>query len=191
MMATLSGSLGAMGAAVPYAIAAKFAHPRRPVVAFAGDGAMQMNGNAELLTVAKHFREWPDPRLIVAVLRNDRLGLGTWQMRAIARGEADPTPYELPRFSYASYAELVGLRGIHVDDPQNLGPAWERALSADRPVVLEIVTDPDVLPLPPHLSLDRARAFALALPVDDRSTRGLFRRTVSQMFPRIGDRLGR
>jgi pyruvate dehydrogenase (quinone) len=191
MMASLSGSLGAMGTAVPYAIAAKFAHPRRPVVAFAGDGAMQMNGNAELLTIAKHFREWPDPRLIVAVLRNDRLASGTWQMRAIARGEADPAPYELPRFAYASYAELVGLRGIHVDDPQNLGPAWERALSADRPVVLEIVTDPDVLPLPPHVSLDRARAFSLALPVDDRSTRGLFRRTVSQMFPRIGDRLGR
>jgi pyruvate dehydrogenase (quinone) len=189
MMASLSGSLGAMGSALPYAIAAKFAHPRRPVLAFAGDGAMQMSGNAELLTIAKYFREWPDPRLIVAVLRNDRLSLATWQMRAMARVDVDPASHQLPRFPYASYAELIGLRGIHVDEPQNLASAWERALSADRPVVLEIVTDPDVLPLPPHVSLDRARAFALAL--DDRNARGIFRRTMSQMFPRMGDRLGR
>jgi pyruvate dehydrogenase (quinone) len=110
-------------------------------------------------------------------------------MRAMARVDVDPASHQLPRFPYASYAELIGLRGIHVDEPQNLASAWERALSADRPVVLEIVTDPDVLPLPPHVSLDRARAFALAL--DDRNARGIFRRTMSQMFPRMGDRLGR
>jgi pyruvate dehydrogenase (quinone) len=190
MMASLSGSLAAAGSAIPYAIAAKFAHPRRPVVAFVGDGAMQMSGNAELLTIAKYYREWPDPRLIVAVLRNDHLSLTAWQMRAMEEQEADAESHELPRFPYAGYAELIGLRGIRVDEPQYLGPAWERALSADRPVVLEVATDPDVIPLPPHVSLDQARAFALALPRDDRHERGILRRTISR-FPRIGDRLGR
>ena len=63
MMCSLSGGLASMGAAVPYAIAAKFAHPDRPVIALVGDGAMQMNNMAELITVAKYWREWSNPQL--------------------------------------------------------------------------------------------------------------------------------
>ncbi|MGH3505430.1 MAG: thiamine pyrophosphate-requiring protein, partial [Nocardioidaceae bacterium] len=81
MRGSLSGTLATMGPGVPYAIGAKFAHPDRPVVAFEGDGAMQMNGLAELITIARYWREWDDPRLVVVVLHNNDLNQVTWEMR--------------------------------------------------------------------------------------------------------------
>jgi pyruvate dehydrogenase (quinone) len=163
MMASLSGTLATMGPGVPYAIAAKFAHPDRPVIALVGDGAMQMNGNAELLTIARYWERWSDPRLIVLVLHNNDLNQVTWEQRAM---EGDPK-YEasqvLPDFAYAAYAELIGLKGIRVDDPERVGDAWEQALAAQRPVVLEAITDPEVPPLPPHITLAQAKALAGAL----------------------------
>src|SRR6185369_1399740 len=140
MMASLSGTLATMGPGVPYAIAAKFAHPGRPVIALVGDGAMQMNGNGELLTIAKYWRRWSDPRLIVLVLHNNDLNQVTWEQRAM---EGDPryeASQEIPDFPYAAYAEMVGLKGIKVDDPDLVGQAWDEALASDRPVVLEAVT---------------------------------------------------
>src|SRR5437868_6444037 len=150
MMASLSGGLASMGAAVPYAIAAKLAHPDRPVIALVGDGAMQMNNMAELITVAKYWRQWSDPRWIVCVFNNEDLNQVTWEQRVL---EGDPkfqASQEIPNVPYHRFAELIGLKGIFVDRPEALGSAWEEALSAKHPVVLEVKTDPEVPPLPPH-----------------------------------------
>src|SRR4029079_1200831 len=135
MLASLSGNLATMGPGVPYAIAAKFAHPDRVAIALVGDGAMQMNGLAELITIGMYWRKWSDPRLIVLVLHNDDLNQVTWEQRAM---EGDPrydASQDIPDFPYARYAELVGLKGIRVDDPDQIGAAWDEALAADRPVV--------------------------------------------------------
>jgi pyruvate dehydrogenase (quinone) len=159
MMASLSGTLATMGPGVPYAIAAKFAHPGRPVFALVGDGAFQMNGMNELITIAKYRGRWSDQRLVILVLNNRDLNQVTWEQRAM---EGDPK-YEgsqvLPDFPYAKYAELVGLKGIRVDDADAVGAAWDEALAADRPVLLEAVTDPEVPPLPPHITLEEAKYF--------------------------------
>ena len=159
MMASLSGNLATMGPGVPYAIAAKFAFPDRVAIALVGDGAMQMNGTAELLTIAKYWREWSDPRLIVLVLNNRDLNMVTWEQRVLEGDPKFPASQDLPDFPYAEHAVRLGLRGVRVEDPELLGAAWEQALSADRPFVLEVISDPSVPPLPPHISLKQARAF--------------------------------
>jgi pyruvate dehydrogenase (quinone) len=166
MMGSLSGTLATMGPGIPYAIAAKFAHPERPVIALVGDGAFQMNGMNELITIAKYRERWSDPRLIVLVLHNNDLNQVTWEQRAL---EGDPK-YEasqsLPEFPYARYAELLGFKGIRVDAPDEVGPAWEEALAADVPVLYEAVTDPEVPPLPPHISFQQARHYLSAVSGD-------------------------
>jgi pyruvate dehydrogenase (quinone) len=163
MMASLSGTLATMGPGVPYAIAAKFAHPNRAVFALVGDGAFQMNGMNELLTIAKYRDRWDDQRLVILVLHNDDLNQVTWEQRAM---EGDPK-YEgsqvLPDFPYARYAELAGLKGIRVDDADAIGAAWDEALAADRPVLVEAIVDPEVPPLPPHITLEEAKQFMSAV----------------------------
>src|SRR2546423_14769657 len=144
MMASLSGTPATMGPGVPYAIAAKFVHPDRPVVALVGDGAMQMNGNSELVTVAKYWRRWKDPRLVVLVLNNVDLNFVTWEQRATHGDAKFEASQDLPDFPYARYAELLDLRGIRVDHPDQVAPAWHESLASDRPVVVEAVVDPDV-----------------------------------------------
>jgi pyruvate dehydrogenase (quinone) len=166
MMGSLSGTLATMGPGIPYAIAAKFAHPHRPVIALVGDGAFQMNGMNELLTIAKYRQRWSDQRLIVLVLHNNDLNQVTWEQRAM---EGDPK-YEssqtLPEFPYARYAELLGFKGIRVDSPDDVGPAWDEALAAGVPVLYEAVTDPEVPPLPPHITFQEARHYLAAVPGD-------------------------
>ena len=159
MMCSLSGGLASMGAAVPYAIAAKFAHPDRPVVALVGDGAMQMNNMAELITVAKYWREWSNPKWVVCVFNNQDLNQVTWEQRV---QEGDPkfnASQQLPDVPYHRFAELIGLKGIFVDNPDRLGAAWDEALASNVPVVLEVKTDPEVPPLPPHITLKQAKNF--------------------------------
>ena len=179
MMASLSGTLATMGPGVPYAIAAKFAHPERPVIALVGDGAMQMNGNAELVTDRQVLASaGRDPRLIVLVLHNNDLNQVTWEQRVM---EGDPrydASQQLPDFPYARYAELIGLRGIRVEDPEQIGAAWDEALTADRPVVLEAISDPDVPPLPPHITLEQARGLTSALAHGDPSAPGIIRQSL-------------
>src|SRR5437016_2944623 len=159
MMASLSGNLATMGPGVPYAIAAKFAFPDRVVIATVGDGAMLMNGINELITIANYWKEWSDPRLIVMVLANRDLNQVTWEQRAMAGDPKYECSQVVPDFAFARYAEMLGLTGIRVDKPEQIAPAWEQALSADRPVLLEAITDPEVPTLPPHITFDEARKF--------------------------------
>ena len=166
-MASLSGGLASMGAAVPYAIGAKFAHPDRPVVALVGDGAMQMNNMAELITVAKYMDRWQDKRLVTCVFNNQDLNEVTWEQRVMNGNPRFDASQDIPDVRYSKFAELIGLKGIYVDNPQDLGSAWDEALSADRPVVLEVKTDREIAPLPPHISLKEARKFMFSMVRDD------------------------
>ena len=163
MAGSVSGTLATMGCAVPYAIAAKFVHPERPVVALVGDGAMQMNGIGELITIGKYWRRWRDPRLVIMVLNNRELAYVTWEERIQAGDPKWPASQELPDLPYAEIAKLMGLAGRRVEDPEQVGPAWDEALASDRPFVLDMVTDPDVPPLPPHITFAQARGLAGAL----------------------------
>ncbi|KIF79951.1 thiamine pyrophosphate-requiring protein [Noviherbaspirillum autotrophicum] len=163
MMASLSGGLATMGPGVPYAIGAKYAHPGRHVIAMVGDGAMQMNGINGLITISKVWRDWGDPRLTVMVLNNGDLNQVTWEQRVMAGDPKFSASQVLPKFPYAAYADLLGLGGIRVDRPQDIGTAWDRALAAPVPTVIEMVTDPDVPPLPPHIELKQARHYMKAL----------------------------
>ena len=155
MRGTLSGTLATMGCAVPYAIGAKFAYPDRPAYALVGDGAMQMNGINELITIAKYWHEWADPRLVVLVLHNNDLNQVTWELRAMGGSPQFLPSQELPDFDYAAFAQGIGLEGIAVDDPERVGPAWDEALAARRPCVIEFRTDPAVPPIPPHATWDQ------------------------------------
>jgi pyruvate dehydrogenase (quinone) len=163
MMASLSGNLATMGPGVPYAIGAKFAYPQRVVIALVGDGAMQMNGNNGLVTISKYWKQWSDPRLIILVLNNGDLNQVTWEQRVMTGdGKYEPAQV-LPEFNYAQYAESLGLLGIEIDQPEAVADAWQRALAADRPVVIDAHTDPEVPPLPPHISVEQARHFMEAV----------------------------
>ena len=185
MMASLSGNLATMGAGVPYAIGAKFAHPDRPVIALVGDGAMQMNGMAELLTIAKYHDRWSDQRLVVLVLNNRDLNQVTWEQRVMQGDPKYEASQEIPDFPYARFAEMIGLAGIRVDDPDAVGAAWDEALGAGRPAVLEAVTDPEVPPLPPHITLEQARHFAEAVVRGDPDRGGMVRQSLRQMVAGI------
>lgn len=180
MMATLSGNLATMGPGVPYAIAAKFAWPDRVAIALVGDGAMLMNGINELVTVANYWKEWRDPRLIIMVLANHDLNQVTWEQR-IMNGDPKFQPsQDVPDFKFARYAEMLGLTGIRVDQPEQIGPAWDQALAANRPVVIEAVTDPEVPPLPPHITFKQAKNFSESL-LRDSARKGMIRGAMNDL----------
>jgi pyruvate dehydrogenase (quinone) len=181
MLAALSGNLVTMGTGVPYAAAAKFVHPDRPVIALVGDGAMQMNGNSELLTIAKYWRRWADPRLIVLVLNNADLNFVTWEQRATHGDAKFQASQELPDFPYARYAELIGLQGIRIHDAAHVDPAWHAALSASRPVVIEAIVDPDVPPLPPHINFEQAASLLKAILKGDPDASGIIRQSTREL----------
>lgn len=185
MTASLSGGLASMGAAVPYALAAKYSHPDRPVIALVGDGAMQMNNMAELITGAKYWRDWKDPRFIVCVFNNEDLNQVTWEQRIINGDPKFGASQRIPNVSYSRFAELIGLSGIYVDSPQLLGSAWEQALASEMPVVLEVKTDPEVPPLPPHITLQQAKNFSLALMKGDPNESGVIKGAARQMLEKI------
>jgi pyruvate dehydrogenase (quinone) len=181
---SLSGTLATMGPGVPYAIGAKWAHPDRPAIALVGDGAMQMNGMAELITIGRYWQQWDDPRLIVAVLHNNDLNQVTWEMRAMEGAPKFTESQNLPDIDYAGFARAIGLHALNVDSPDGVAPAWEQALSADRPSVLDIRCDPDVPPIPPHATFDQVKAMAGAAMKGDEDTCGFvkqgFRHKVQQ-----------
>ncbi len=174
MMGSLSGTLATMGPGVPYAIGAKFAWPDRVPIALVGDGAMLMNGINELVTIAKYWKQWSDPRLVILVLNNRDLNQVTWEQRVM---EGDPkfeASQEVPDFPYARYAEMIGLHGIRVDKAENVGAAWDEAFATRKPVVLEAYTDPEVPNLPPHISFEQAKNFAVST-VRDNATVGIIK----------------
>jgi pyruvate dehydrogenase (quinone) len=185
MMASLSGNLATMGPGVPYAIAAKFAFPERPVIALVGDGAMQMNGNGGLVTISKYWQDWADPRLIVLVLHNNDLNQVTWEMRAFEGNPKFAASQDLPDFPYAAYAESLGLKGIRIDNPDRLAAAWQEALAARSPVVFEAITDPNVPPLPPHISFDQAKAFTFSMMKGDVDRIGVVKQSIKGMADRV------
>ncbi|MGW0765584.1 thiamine pyrophosphate-requiring protein [Streptomyces sp. NPDC002676] len=188
MRGSLSGTLATMGPGVPYLIGAKFAHPDRPCVAIVGDGAMQMNGMAELITVAKYREEWDDPRFVVAVLNNQDLNQVTWEMRAMEGAPQFLPSQAIPDVPYADFARSIGLGGVRVETPDGVAEAWRSALGADRPFVIDFLTDPAVPPVPPHASLDQIEAAALSVLKGD-SDRGAmirqgFKAKVQEFLPR-------
>jgi pyruvate dehydrogenase (quinone) len=182
---SLSGNLATMGPGVPYGIGAKFGNPARPVIVFAGDGAMQMNGMAELITIKRYWREWDDPRLVVAVLHNNDLNQVTWEMRAMAGAPKFVESQALPDVDYAGFAASLGLNALVIKDPQELADAWRDALRADRPTVLDVYTDPDMPPIPPHATFEQFKATSAAVLAGDENRVGFVKqglKTKAQEF---------
>ena len=185
MMASLSGNLATMGPGIPYAIAAKFAYPQRVAIALVGDGAMQMNGINGLITIAKYWKRWKDPRLVVLVLNNRDLNMVTWEQRVLSGDPKFEPSQVLPEFPYASYAETLGLKGIPLDDPNKVAGVWEKALKADRPVVIDAHTDPEVPPLPPHISVKQALSMMKSILHGDVKSRELIGRSFNDWIENV------
>ena len=181
MMASLSGNLATMGPGVPYAIAAKFAFPDSVVIALVGDGAMQMNGAGELVTIQKYWKRWSDPRLIVLVLNNQDLNQVTWEQRVLTGDPKFIASQELPEFAFAKHAESLGLKGILLHHPENVAAVWDEAFAADRPVVIDAHTDPEVSPLPPHITFKQARHFVSSIVGGDAGSKGMIRQSFKDL----------
>ncbi|GHO70907.1 thiamine pyrophosphate-requiring protein [Ktedonobacter sp. SOSP1-52] len=192
MKGSVSGSLASLGAAVPYAIAAKFAYPDRVVIALTGDGAFQMNGLNEMLTVKKYWQEWADPRLIVIVFNNQDLNQVTWEQRIEAGDPKLPMTQTIPNMPYATFARALGLQGIRVEGPEGLGHALDQALSANRPVVMDVPTDPNVPTIPPHITFEQAKNYSTALLHMDPDEVGIIKESVKSVVegivPGIGEK---
>lgn len=188
MRGSLSGNLATMGPGMPYGIGGKFAHPDRPVIVFSGDGAMQMNGMAELITIAHYWKEWSDPRLIVAVLHNNDLNQVTWEMRAMAGAPKFAESQTLPSVDYAAFADSLGLGSATLTDPDQINSAWDQALAADRPTVLDVHCDPNIPPVPPHATFEQMKEAATAVLKGDENAFGLIKEgikvKVQEFIPR-------
>ena len=182
MRAAHSGNLASMGAAIPYAIAAKFAHSHLPALCFVGDGAMQMSGINELITVAYYWKQWRDPRFIVLVMNNRDLNMVTWEQRILAGDAKFERSQDVPDFPYAQYARSLGLGGVRLDDPAAIGDALDEALAATQPFVLEVICDPEIPPLPPRVSLAQARNYLMAIAKGDPNAVRMVRATIRQLF---------
>ena len=180
MMGTLSGNLATMCPGVPYAIAAKFCWPDRPAIALVGDGAMEMLGINGLITISRYWKDWSDPRLIILVLNNHDLNQVTWEMRVMSGCKKFEASQYVPEFPFASYAESLGLAGYRVDDPEKIGETWDRAFAADRPVVVEAVTDPEIACLPPHITLDQAINFMSSIAHGDPNRLAMIKRAFNE-----------
>lgn len=182
MLGSLSGKLASMGSGVPYAIAAKMAFPDRPVISIVGDGAMQMNGNAELVTVKQYWERWDNPTFIVLVLVNHDLNQVTWEQRVLAGDPKFSIAQDVIDFPYSAYGELLGFQGIRVDRAEDIKAAWEQALAAKRPVVIEFITDANVPPMPPHITKDQILSYAKALGKVDPDQWDIIKQTAKQFI---------
>ncbi len=180
MMGSLSGSLATMCPGVPYAIAAKFCWPDRPAIALVGDGAMEMLGNNGLITISRYWKKWSDPRLIILVLNNHDLNQVTWEMRVMSGCKKFEESQLVPDFPFAGYAESLGLKGLRVDDPEKIASTWDEALAADRPVVVEAVTDPEIACLPPHITVEQAINFMSSIAHGDPNRMQMLKRSFNE-----------
>jgi pyruvate dehydrogenase (quinone) len=181
MKTAISGTLATMGPAVSYALAAKFAFPDRPAIALVGDGAMQMLGLNGLITAAKYYKRWSDPRLIVAVLNNRDLNMVSWELRALGGSPKVAETQQLPDIDYAAQAEILGLKGLTVRGPQDVGRVWDHALAADRPVVIDVKADPNVIALPPHATFEQTKNFFLAMARGDQDRGAIIDQLIKQL----------
>jgi pyruvate dehydrogenase (quinone) len=178
MLASLSGTLATMGAGTPYAIAAKFAYPGRAVIALVGDGAFQMNGMNELITVKRYWDRWETPTLVICVFNNQDLNQVTWEQRVLSGDPKFPGTQWIPDVPYAQYAELLGFKGIYCEDGEEVGAAWDEALAADRPCLLEVKVDPEIPPLPPHITRMQAEQMAKAMVKGDPERLGVIQKSL-------------
>jgi pyruvate dehydrogenase (quinone) len=181
MKASLSGTLATMCPSVPYSIAAKFAYPGRAAIALVGDGAMQMLGINGLITIAKYWKQWTDPRLIVLVLNNQDLNMVTWEQRVLSGDPKFEDSQNLPDFPYAEFARSLGLFGIKVDDPEKVGEAWDVVLAANKPAVFEVLVDPAVPPIPPHVSFEQMMNLGKSLLKGDPEEKDIIKQTLKEM----------
>jgi pyruvate dehydrogenase (quinone) len=181
MKMAISGTLATMGPAMSYALAAKFAFPDRPAFAFIGDGAMQMLGMNGLITAAKYYRRWRDPRLIVAVLNNRDLNMVSWELRALGGSPKVEATQDLPDIDYAAQAEILGLKGLTVAAPEDVDRVWDQALAADRPVVIDVKADPNVIALPPHATFEQTKNLFLALARGDSDRGAILDQLIKQL----------
>jgi pyruvate dehydrogenase (quinone) len=182
MKASLSGMLATMCPAVPYSIAAKFALPNRVPIALIGDGAMQMLGISGLITISRHWKSWADPRLVILVLNNGDLNMVTWEQRITSGNPEFEGSQKIPEFPYARYAEMLDLKGVKVDDPEHLSAAWDEVLGADRPALLEVVVDPNVPNIPPHISFEQLVKFTKAMAKGDPKELGVISQTFKDVI---------
>ncbi len=185
MRGSLSGTLATMGPGVPYAIGAKFGHPDRPVVACVGDGAMQMNGMNELITISRYWQEWPDPRLVVLVLNNEDLNQVTWEMRAMSEITKFEASQTLPAFDYAAFARSLGLGGLRITEPGGIADTWAQAFASDRPVVVDAIVDPEVPPIPPHTDLDQVKSITKAILKGDPGARRIITQGIKEKLQEL------
>jgi pyruvate dehydrogenase (quinone) len=176
--ASLSGNLATMGPGTPYGIAAKFAFPERPVIVFVGDGAFQMNGMNELITVKRYVERWADKRLVWCVFNNQDLNQVTWEQRVLAGDPKFMGTQWLPDFPYSRYAELLGFTGIYCDDGDSIAGAWQQALEDGGPVVLEVKVDPEIPPLPPHITKTQVEDMAKAMVKGDPERVGVVQKSL-------------
>jgi pyruvate dehydrogenase (quinone) len=182
MMASLSGNLATMCPGVPYTVAAKFAHPDRVPIGLIGDGAFQMLGMNEMITVAKYWKEWEDPRLIILVLKNKDLNMVSWEQRVMAGDTRFEDSQSVPDFDYAGYARLLGLEGFKAEKPEEVPAALDAAMAARKPVILDIAADPTVPPLPPHITVKEAGAFMSAILKGDSQSWRMIRQTYKDVI---------
>jgi pyruvate dehydrogenase (quinone) len=180
MRASLSGNLATMGVGTPYAIGAKFAHPNRPVIAFVGDGAFQMNGMNELITVKRYWERWTNPTLIFCVFNNEDLNQVTWEQRALSGDPKFPGTQWIPNFPYHRYAELCGFKGIYCDSPDSIGAAWDEALAAKTPCVLEVKVDSEIPPMAPHITKALAKHSIEAMAAGDPQAAGVMEKSIKE-----------
>ncbi len=181
MIGTLGGGMATMCPGVPYITAAKFCHPERPGFAIVGDGAMQMMGISALITIAKYWKEWQDPRLVVLVLNNQDLNQVTWEQRVMEGDPKASVTQDIPDFPYDSYAEQIGLVGLRMSTVDDVEQVWDEALRAERPVVINAYVDPNVPPMPPHITFEQARNYAKSLIGGDPDAMGEIKQTLRSM----------
>lgn len=170
MRASLSGNLATMCPGVPYAIAAKFAYPDKMSIALVGDGAMQMLGNNGVITISKYWKRWKDPRIMILVLNNRDLNQVTWEQRVMEGNPKFEASQDVPDFPYAEYAKMLGLEGIKIEKPEDIIPSLDHAFQLNKPVVIDVYTDPSVPPLPPHISFKQAKNFMFSMAKGDPDT---------------------
>ena len=183
MMASLSGNLATMCPGMPYTIAAKFAYPDRMPIGLIGDGAMQMQGINELITIAKYWKRWKDPRLMVLVLNNRDLNMVSWEQRVMVGDPKFDASQDIPDFPYAEYAKMLGLEGIKMEHPHEVTTSLDHAFAANRPVLVEAVTDPSVPMMPPHINFDEIRKFSKSILFGgDSDAKDIIRRTYSEVI---------